>query len=209
MILLIGLFVGLICGLAGAKKAGFVSGWTTLLNASVAIYLGVYITPIVVGSVSIVGQQPYGPVLTALIASVALFVILSTITSAVTGDLKIAMPKLVETLGGGAIGFVSGMLLWGFVCLLLEISPLADSSVVKDTCRDPAEISQMWKGSVGTSITVLNAVTLQANAEPLPDMVEAMKAVAKPKEKEKASPAPSETPAAAEGETYPAPTSGG
>jgi hypothetical protein len=207
MIILIGLFVGLICALAGAKKAGFVSGWTTLLNASVAMYLGIYATPIVVNSVSIVAEHTYGPVLTAFLVSVIMFAILNTISAAVTGDLKIAMPRLLETLGGGAIGFVNGMLLWGFLCLLLEISPLADSSVVRDTCRDPAEISQMWQASVGTSVAVLNAVSWQSNAEHICDMVDEMKAVAKPKEK--AMPRPAEDTAPAEGDVNSPAASGG
>lgn len=180
------------CGIAVAKKAGFVSGWTTLLNASVAIYLGIYVTPTVVESVSYIADFSYGAMLTAFVVAVILFTILNTIASTVTGDLKIEMPKMIETLGGGAIGFLTGMLLWGFLCLLLEVSPLADSAMVKDTCRDPAEISNMWKGSVGVGVAVLNTVSCQSNAEPLADVVKQMKAVASPKPKNKPAPTPPE-----------------
>jgi hypothetical protein len=208
-IILIGLFIGLICGLAGAKRVGFVSGWTTLLNASVSMYLAIYIAPIVVDSVSIVARYTYGPVICTFVLAAVLFAILGRICSTVTGDLKIAMPKVIETLGGGAIGFINGMLLWGFLCLLLEISPAADSSIVKDTCRDPAEISRMWKASVGTSVAVLSTISCQGNAEPLGDKVEAMKAVSQRKERSKPLPTTTEDSATPEGDANSVPASGG
>jgi hypothetical protein len=190
MVLLIGLFIGLICGLAGAKKAGFVSGWVTLLNASVAIYLGIHIAPIIVGSVEVVAKFPYGAALVAMIVSILMFAILGAVASAVTGDLKITMPRLLETLGGGAIAFINGLLLWGFICLLVEISPLAESSIVKDTCRDPAEISQMWKASVGTSVSTLDVISWQSSAEDLGNIVSDLKKYAKPEKPKEAAPEP-------------------
>lgn len=195
VILLIGMFIGLISALAGAKKAGLVAGWTTLLNASVAMYLAVYITPAIADSVAIVANFPYGAVLAAFLIAVIMFAILNAIASAVTGDLKIAMPRLVELLGGGAVGFINGMLLWGFICLLLDISPLADSSIVKDTCQSPTEISQMWKGSVGASVAVLNTASWQSgtSSQDLCNIVTGLKDIAKPKTKAKPAPVPDES----------------
>jgi hypothetical protein len=191
-ILLIGCLIGFICAIAGAKKAGFVSGWATLLNASVSMYLAAYITPTLVASIPIASEYTFGPVLLALIIAILAFAILNTIYSAVTGDLKIAMPRLVETLGGGVLGFLNGLLLWGFLCLLLEMSPLMNSSLVKETCRDPQEIRQMWSSSVGTSMAVLNAASCQDSPAPLGKVVDAMKAVANPKPKPKPRPTPAQ-----------------
>jgi uncharacterized membrane protein required for colicin V production len=158
MILLIGLIIGLVCGMLAAKKAGFVSAWIRLFNTGVAVYIAVYMTPTIAASASIVGQSAYGPVLCAGLLAIVMFVILNTVCSAIMGDLKIETAKLLDGLGGGVLGFANGMLVWGFLCLLLSISPLADSSFVTQTAA-PEEVKQMWNSSVGANVAVLGIMS--------------------------------------------------
>jgi hypothetical protein len=202
MILLLGLFIGLVSGLIAAKRTGLVSGYATLLNSSVAMYIAVYVTPVVVESVDLISQYSYGPVLCALLICVISFAILSTICSTVMGDLKIVMPKPVDTLGGGAMGFMSGMLFWGFLCLLLEVSPVSDSPMMNSICQDPQEVTTMWTASVGTSISILNTITLQDEPYPVAKAVKAMKPVKAVPPKATDTPAP-ETDAAKDANAAP------
>jgi uncharacterized membrane protein required for colicin V production len=192
MILLVGMFIGFLCGLVAAKAAGFVSSWVKLLNTAVAIYVAVYMTPVITASVSIVSEYACGSVLCALVISVVTFLILNAITMTIMGDLKVAMPRLVEMLGGGGLGFLNGMLVWGFVCLLLAISPLANSSFMQQNCP-PEEVEQMWKSSVGTSMAVLDFISFQDVSQSLPKVVDMILKASQPK-----TPKPVEPPAESE-----------
>lgn len=162
MILLVGLFIGLICGLVAATKAGFASSWARLLNTAVAVYVAVYATPTIASSAAIINEHFWGAVLCAFILFVMTFIILNAICMVIMGDLKIEMPKLLDTLGGGILGFANGVLAWGFICLLFCISPLAGSSTAKQLCS-PDEVKQMWSSAVGTNMAVLDFVTMQDN----------------------------------------------
>jgi uncharacterized membrane protein required for colicin V production len=180
MILLVGMFIGFLCGLVAAKTAGFVSSWVKLLNTAVAIYVAVYMTPMIAASVSVVSEYACGSVLCALVISVITFLVLNAITMTIMGDLKVTMPRLVEMLGGGGLGFLNGMLVWGFICLLLAISPLAKSSFMQQNCP-PEEIEQMWKSSVGTSMAILDFVSFQDVSQSLPKVVDIILKTSQPK----------------------------
>jgi uncharacterized membrane protein required for colicin V production len=179
MILLIGLIIGLICGLIAAKKVGFVSAWAKLFNTGAAVYIAVYMTPTIAASSSIVGQSAIGPVLCAGILAIVMFVILNTICSAIMGDLKIEIAKFLDSLGGGVLGFANGMLVWGFLCLLLWISPLAESSFVTQTAA-PEEIKQMWNSSVGPNVAILGFLSCDS-PRPIDKVVERIIEINKPK----------------------------
>jgi|GEM_PF-3177525 len=182
MLLLVGLVIGLICGLAAAKAAGFVSSWVRLFNTAVAVYVTVYTTPMLVSSVTLINEHTYGPVLSAIVISVVTFIILNSICMVVMGELKIEMPKLLDGLGGGAMGFANGMLVWGFLLLLLSISPLAASSMVKQVCSED-EVQQLWLSSVGTSVAALDFITFQNEPPSLCKVVEQLAKAAQPKPK--------------------------
>jgi uncharacterized membrane protein required for colicin V production len=181
MILVIGLIIGLVCGMIAAKKAGFVSAWARLFNTGVAVYIAVYMTPTIAASASIVGQNAIGPVLCACILAIVMFVILNTICSTIMGDLKIEMTRLLDSLGGGVLGFANGMLVWGFLCLLLCISPLAESSFVKQTTA-PEEVMQMWNSSMGANVAILGFLSCDS-PRPVGKVVEAIKKMSEPKPK--------------------------
>jgi uncharacterized membrane protein required for colicin V production len=181
MILLIGLIIGLVCGMIAAKTVGFVSAWARLFNTGVAVYIAIYMTPTIAASASIIGENVYGPVLCAGILGVVIFVILSIICSAILGDLKIDMTKLFDSLGGGVLGFANGMLVWGFLCLLLSISPLANSSFVKET-SDPKEVRQMWSSSVGVDVAILGVLSWDS-PRPLAKVVDTIMRISAPKPK--------------------------
>jgi uncharacterized membrane protein required for colicin V production len=192
MILLIGLIIGLICGLIAAKTAGFVSAWARLFNTGVAVYIAIYMTPTIAASASIVGENAIGPVLCAGILAIVLFVILTTICSTIMGDLKIGMAKLLDSLGGGILGFANGVLMWGFLCLLLSISPLAKSSFVEQM-SDSKEVEQMWNSSVGADVAILGFLSCQDSPRPLVKVVDTIMKISAPKPKPKtAQPEPEE-----------------
>ncbi len=171
MILLIGLFIGLVCGLLAATKAGFVSSWTRLFNTAVAVYISVYMTPMIASSTAIVNEHHYGAVLCALVLFVVTFIILNAICMVIMGDLKIEMSKIFDAVGGGAIGFANGVLVWGFLCLLLSISPFAKSSTTSQICSAD-EVRQMWCSSVGANMAAIDFVSFQNPRYTLPEVVE-------------------------------------
>jgi uncharacterized membrane protein required for colicin V production len=179
MVLLIGLFIALICGLLAAKSAGFVASWIKLFNTAVAVYIAVYMTETMVIRSQLVREHACGAVLCAAVLGILVFVILNTICMVIMGELKVEMPRLLDRLGGGAIGFLNGMLLWGFLCLLLAISPAAESSFVMQML-DKDEVEQMWNSSVGTTMTILDFASFQDASHSLPEIVKKVKQAGKP-----------------------------
>jgi uncharacterized membrane protein required for colicin V production len=182
MILLIGLFVGLVCGLVAATKAGFVSSWARLLNTAVAVYIAVYMTPTIASSMSIVNERSWGAALCALMVGLVTFIILNAICMVIMGDLKIEMPKILDAVGGGVMGFANGILVWGFLCLLLSISPLTESSTVKQL-YSPDEVEQMWRSSVGANMVALDFISFQSDPHEISKVVEMILKEGRPKPK--------------------------
>jgi uncharacterized membrane protein required for colicin V production len=182
MILLIGLFIGLVCGLLAATKAGFVSSWTRLFNSAVAVYIAVYLTPMIASSTAIVNEHHYGAVLCAIVIFVVTFLILNAICMVILGDLKIEMSKIFDAVGGGVMGFANGVLVWGFLCLLLCISPLAKASMTSQICS-PDEVRQMWCSSVGANMAAIDFISFQNPKYTLAEVIEKIQTEGMPKPK--------------------------
>lgn len=116
-----------------ALQMGFYETWTMLFNIVVSVYVAICLRPVIVELVPAAGETPYGDALSMIAVAGASFLILYTITSAfVTGQFNVSFPKLLDNLGTGVLGFVAGLLVWGFVTILLFTTPLSKSVFLKE-----------------------------------------------------------------------------
>lgn len=142
VVLLASIIIGVVFGIAAARK-GLYSTWALLVNICVSIYLAVFLTPTVLYNIGSLADLPYAlPACLAIIA-VAVFAILQSITFIFfTGQFHFSFPKILNILGAGLLGFVSGFVVCGFLGLVILTMPvLQQDSAFAEQLTETAELS--------------------------------------------------------------------
>jgi hypothetical protein len=154
----IGILVAVICASYATKK-GFYETWVMLFNIAISVYLAIYLRPII-ADVAAMGDTPYGSLITVLGTAGLVFIVLYGISfTFFTGQFKIAFPRAFNTCGAGLCGFLTGYLVWHFMCLLVAMSPFSDSSVLELVkFKDHLQTS---KRCVAVSCNLVNALSFQ------------------------------------------------
>ena len=116
-----------------AIKMGFYETWAMLFNIAVSVYLGVSLRPILVELVpSAAGNTPYGSALTIFGIAIGAFLILHGISFVFfTGQFSVSLPKVLNIIGAGFLGFIAGFLAWSFVSFLVSTTPIFESAYMK------------------------------------------------------------------------------
>ena len=115
-----------------AIKMGFYETWTLVFNIVIAIYLAVFLGPVIANIVPAVRDTAYNNALTMLATAIGSFLILHGISyTFLTGQFTVPFPKVFDTLGTGFLGFLAGFLVWSFVSLVICITPISQISFVK------------------------------------------------------------------------------
>jgi len=116
-----------------AIRIGFYETWTIFFNVLVAIYLAIFLGPVVVEIVPGAGDTVYSNTLAILAVAIVSFLILHGISYVFfIGQFKISFPKVLDILGTGIWGFLAGFLIWSFVSLLICITPISQNTFVKE-----------------------------------------------------------------------------
>ena len=116
-----------------AIKRGFYETWALVFNIVIAIYLAVFLGPVIANIVPAVRDTAYNNALTMLATAIGSFLILHGISyTFLTGQFSISFPKIFDTLGTGFLGFLTGVLVWSFVSLVICITPISQNSFVKE-----------------------------------------------------------------------------
>jgi hypothetical protein len=126
-ILVGGLFVWL------AVKMGFYETWVLLFNIVIAVYLGVFLGPVIAHIFPIVRNSPYNDVLCMIIPAAGAFLILHGISFTLfTGQFSVPFTKTFDTCAAGLLGFLTGFLVWAFLSLLICTTPISQHSFVSE-----------------------------------------------------------------------------
>jgi hypothetical protein len=131
MIFWFGIIVGI--GFAiFAAKIGFYEIWTLFFNLIVAVFLGVYLGPVIAEKAS-TAQDIYGVVsLYMLITAIMSFAVLYGISYvAFLGQFQIPFPRLFDTFLAGLWGFLTGIFVWSFICVLILLAPFSEHEILK------------------------------------------------------------------------------
>jgi len=116
-----------------AVKVGFYGMWAMLFNIIISVYLAIFLRPGIVEVLPEIGNAPYDNALTMIAIAVASFLVLQGITyTFFTAHFAIPLPKILDVVGAGVLGFWAGLLVWSFASLLITITPLAKNSFVKE-----------------------------------------------------------------------------
>jgi len=113
-------------------KAGFYQIWTTLFNVLIAIYLAIHFSPLITEIIPAAGSTEIGKTLCMLITSGAIFLILHGFAYVfLLSQFSVTFPKILDTLGAAFLGFLTGFLIWSFVCLVICTGPIGKNAVVR------------------------------------------------------------------------------
>ena len=132
MIFWIGILIGATLAYH-AIKIGFYETWVSLFNIIIAVYLSIFLTPIVVELIPTAGEDtPYATLLTLISIAAAVFLILHGIAYIFfTSQFKVSFPKTFNILLSAFLGFWAGLLIWSFITILIAVTPITENSFVK------------------------------------------------------------------------------
>lgn len=153
------IWIALLVGIIGARK-GFFAMWGTFFNVLVAIYLGVMLTPLIIGTFQKEGVSCY--CCAGCVGGISLFVfaILEVIAyCCFFKDGKVVLPWLLDTLGAGMLGFVCGYIVCSFVFLVIGIMPV--ESPFERNFFDKEKLVATGKGPVVKSCDFVGGISLQ------------------------------------------------
>ncbi|MHC4655945.1 MAG: CvpA family protein [Planctomycetota bacterium] len=107
--------------------------WILLFNIVIAVYLAVFLGPVIANIVPIVHGSAYNNALCMIIPAVGAFLILYGISFTLfTGQFSIPFTKILDTCVAGFFGFLTGLLVWFFVSLLISITPISQHTFVSE-----------------------------------------------------------------------------
>ena len=131
MVFWLGILVGAIFAILGAKKRLYET-WAIMFNVLISIYLAIYLTPIIKNFIPAAGDISIADILTTLSVAIASFVILHGIAYVlILSQFNITFPKILDVIGAGFLGFITGILIWNFASLLICASPLSQKAFVQ------------------------------------------------------------------------------
>lgn len=170
---IIALIIAVLFALWGYNKRLY-PAWAFAFNVIIASYLGLMLTPAVLGwklaggLVNILG--PYANVV-IMITITALYLAISQILSKfyLTNTYCISFPRWVDNIGGAVLGFIGGYIIANFILYALASSPLKTDTIFKKfipsntgntlvgTCRFVSSLSlQYGDGNISKAARVVN-----------------------------------------------------
>jgi uncharacterized membrane protein required for colicin V production len=132
MVFWIGILFGFLFVWLAVKK-GFYETWILLFNLVIAVYLAVFLGPVIANIVPIASGSAYNNALCMIIPALGAFLILYGISfTFFTGQFSIPFTKTIDTFVAGFFGFLTGLLVWFFLSLLISITPISQHTFVSE-----------------------------------------------------------------------------
>jgi len=122
------------------KKSDFYKMWAIVFNVFIAIYLSIMLSPWIISMIPD-GTSGLQYEKAACIAAVAILVfgVLQAITvNFITIDTEITFPKLFDSIGASALGFLGGWFVASFILLMICIMPFAEKPFMKGITGEKA-----------------------------------------------------------------------
>lgn len=132
MVFWIGILFGFLFVWLAVKK-GFYETWVLLFNIVIAVYLAVFLGPVIANIVPVARGSAYNNALCMIISGAGAFLILHGISCTLfTGQFSIPFTKTFDTCVAGFFGFLTGLLVWFFLSLLISITPVSQHTFVSE-----------------------------------------------------------------------------
>ncbi len=134
-----------------ALSVGFYRTWVLSFHVLLSTYMAVFLTPLVAARLPAATNAPLGYLLTFLSIGVATFAVAYGAYFALFSDRPpVALPKLLDVLGAGVLGFLNGFLVASLLMLAFLLTPWGHSEFSKtyglDARGQAANISYVCAG---------------------------------------------------------------
>ena len=127
-------FLGILTAVAfawAAIKMGLYEMWVLFINALISAYLGIFLGPRIAESI-LSGPSEYSNALGVGVCGIGFFLILQGATYLlITSQFSVSLPKPLEIFGGGFVGFLAGLFVWGFLNIFILLMPFSQGGFVK------------------------------------------------------------------------------
>jgi len=125
-----------------ATRIGFFDTLVLSFNILISIYVGVYSAPTLIEFIPSAANFAYGTATTVGATSLICFLCLYGVSYVLlTGQFKVAFPKVFDLLLAGLLGLGAGILLASFMIFILSIMPFAKHAPFLDTTHTKANVS--------------------------------------------------------------------
>jgi len=115
-----------------AVRIGFYETWALLFNILGAVYVSIFLAPIVAKAIPMPGRASWGTALSMLVLGGGCFALLHGLSWVLlTGQFRVRFPSLFDVVLSGVLVFVAGFLVLSFVALTLSTTPLARNEIVR------------------------------------------------------------------------------
>lgn len=132
MVFWIGILFGILFAWL-AVKSGFYESWILLFNIVIAVYLAIFLGPVIADILPVARGSAYNTALCMIISGGGAFLILHGISYILfTGQFSVPFTKTFDTCVAGFLGFLAGFLVWVFLSLLICITPISQNPFVSE-----------------------------------------------------------------------------
>jgi hypothetical protein len=160
MVLWFTILVGIIAAWLG-REMRFYSAWALLFNILVSMYLGVMLTPVLIGVITDQSVSYYHCATGVAGIAIIAFIILHTFTAIfLTADVEIRFPRMFDGVGSAILAFLSGYLVCNFVILVICIMPFTKNSTVENIIKQ-AKLTSVAVPSVAVACDFVGTMSMQ------------------------------------------------
>ena len=155
----------IICGLTLVvlgRKHSLIFMWLVLLNALIAIYVSVMLSPTLMGRISVLGDRN---LLAASMIAMAVGLFSGTLMLAIkvlSPALDYRLPAFWDHFGSGCCAFVTGFLTVNYVLFVVSVTPLANSLELPDVAGSNP-IARACAPPIAAACQVVSALSLQSD----------------------------------------------
>ena len=115
-----------------AVQIGFFNTWIMFFHVLLAVYLAIFLAPVMASDTTAVVTTSWGFALTMICIVIATLSIGYGICFlCLSGRFHVAFPKTFDTLVAGFVGFLTGFLVLSFITLTMSLSPLSQFGFCK------------------------------------------------------------------------------
>ena len=158
MIFWCAILVGILFAVMGVRKS-FYPMWAILFNILVSIYVGLMLTPTIIGIIPDIADSRYHHAACVAVLAIVIFIILQAIANSfIKSTSEVSFPKLFNSVGAGLLGFLSGYFLCSFVFLIICVMPFSRQPFMKTICSQTGPSK-----SVTTACNFINTLSLQSD----------------------------------------------
>ena len=170
MIFWLTVMIGALAVIIGFRK-GFFFMWAILFNLLIAIYLGVMLTPTIVGLIPGIEDNGYHRAGCVVGIAFVTFAFLYTIAIVYfAADSKITLPQFLDKVGTCLISFFVGYLICSFIFFVVCVMPFSKAPLMKKIL-DKEKQAPSAVAAVQKSCNFIGALSLQHRENPTPQIV--------------------------------------